>query len=99
MLESHRGAVLFALGIAIAVVNAVALPTRGHGSQQKPAWPMIGHDVKDTRSQPFESRIGPRNAARLAPKWVRGTVYWGSGYARTGGVGNNKFYAFSIGGR
>jgi polyvinyl alcohol dehydrogenase (cytochrome) len=33
------------------------------------------------------------------PAVVRGTVYWGSGYARTGGVGNNKFYAFSIDGR
>ena len=33
------------------------------------------------------------------PAIVRGTVYWGSGYARTGGVGNDKFYAFSIDGR
>lgn len=29
------------------------------------------------------------------PAVSRGTVYWGSGYARTGGVGNNKVYAFS----
>jgi polyvinyl alcohol dehydrogenase (cytochrome) len=33
------------------------------------------------------------------PAVVRGTVYWGSGYARTGGVGNDKFYAFSVNGR
>jgi polyvinyl alcohol dehydrogenase (cytochrome) len=33
------------------------------------------------------------------PAVVDGTVYWGSGYARTGGVTNNLFYAFSIGGR
>jgi polyvinyl alcohol dehydrogenase (cytochrome) len=33
------------------------------------------------------------------PAVVDGTAYWGSGYARTGGVGNNQFYAFSIGGR
>jgi polyvinyl alcohol dehydrogenase (cytochrome) len=33
------------------------------------------------------------------PAVVRGTVYWGSGYARTGGVGNDKFYAFSVEGR
>ena len=33
------------------------------------------------------------------PAVVDGSVYWGSGYARTGGVGNNKFYAFSVGGR
>ena len=28
-----------------------------------------------------------------------GTVFWGSGYARTGGVGNDKFYAFTYRGR
>jgi polyvinyl alcohol dehydrogenase (cytochrome) len=33
------------------------------------------------------------------PAVVRGTVFWGSGYARTGGVGNDKFYAFSVEGR
>lgn len=33
------------------------------------------------------------------PAVVNGIVYWGSGYARTGGVGNDKFYAFSIEGR
>lgn len=33
------------------------------------------------------------------PAVVGGAVFWGSGYARTGGVGNNKFYAFSIDGR
>jgi polyvinyl alcohol dehydrogenase (cytochrome) len=33
------------------------------------------------------------------PAVVDGVVYWGSGYARTGGVGNDKFYAFSIDGR
>jgi polyvinyl alcohol dehydrogenase (cytochrome) len=33
------------------------------------------------------------------PAVVRGTVFWGSGYARTGGVGNKKFYAFSVDGR
>jgi polyvinyl alcohol dehydrogenase (cytochrome) len=30
------------------------------------------------------------------PAVVDGSVYWGSGYARTGGVANNQFYAFSV---
>ncbi len=30
------------------------------------------------------------------PAVVDGTVYWGSGYARTGGVGNDQFYAFGL---
>ena len=33
------------------------------------------------------------------PAVVDGGVYWGSGYARTGGVGNNQFYAFTIDGK
>jgi polyvinyl alcohol dehydrogenase (cytochrome) len=33
------------------------------------------------------------------PAVSRGMVFWGSGYARTGGVGNDKFYAFSVKGR
>ena len=33
------------------------------------------------------------------PAIVDGRVYWGSGYARTGGVGNDRFYAFSVNGR
>lgn len=31
-----------------------------------------------------------------APSIVNGTVYWGSGYRRIGGTGNNKVYAFSV---
>ena len=33
------------------------------------------------------------------PAVVDGVVYWGSGYARTGGVGNDKFFAFSLKGK
>ena len=40
-----------------------------------------------------------RGSVVAGPAVVDGTVYWGSGYARTGGVANNKFYAFSIEGR
>lgn len=30
------------------------------------------------------------------PAIVNGVVYWGSGYARSGGAGNNKLYAFTL---
>jgi polyvinyl alcohol dehydrogenase (cytochrome) len=33
------------------------------------------------------------------PAVVDGAVYWGSGYARTGGSGNDKFYVFRLGDR
>ena len=31
-----------------------------------------------------------------APSIVAGSVYWGSGYRRIGGIGNNKVYAFGV---
>jgi polyvinyl alcohol dehydrogenase (cytochrome) len=41
------------------------------------------------------------SSVNAGPAVVDGTVYWGSGYSRSGveGSGNNKFYAFSIGGQ
>jgi polyvinyl alcohol dehydrogenase (cytochrome) len=40
-------------------------------------------------------------SVNAAPAVVNGSVYWGSGYSRSGveGSGNNKFYAFSIDGK
>jgi hypothetical protein len=39
------------------------------------------------------------SSVNAAPAVVDGSVYWGSGYARAAeGSGNNKLYAFSIGG-
>jgi polyvinyl alcohol dehydrogenase (cytochrome) len=39
------------------------------------------------------------SSVNAAPAVVNGSVYWGSGYARAAeGSGNNKLYAFSIGG-
>src|SRR5207244_7031369 len=37
-------------------------------------WRMIGHDARNTRHQPFERRIGPENASRLALKWAATTA-------------------------
>jgi polyvinyl alcohol dehydrogenase (cytochrome) len=41
------------------------------------------------------------SSVNAGPAVVNGTVYWGSGYTRSGveGSGNNQFYAFSIDGR
>ena len=53
----------------------------------------------DTSSGAILWRFSAGGSVVAGPAVVDGTVYWGSGYARTGGVGNNKFYAFSIDGR
>jgi hypothetical protein len=31
-----------------------------------------------------------------APSIVGDTLYWGSGYRRISGIGNNKVYAFAV---
>jgi polyvinyl alcohol dehydrogenase (cytochrome) len=52
----------------------MALSTHAEGPVQGLGWPMIGRDVRNTRSQPFERQIGSENVARLAPKWVLTTA-------------------------
>jgi polyvinyl alcohol dehydrogenase (cytochrome) len=44
--------------------------------------------------------FGAGSSVNAAPAVVKGTVYWGSGYSRSGieGSGNTKLYAFSIDG-
>jgi polyvinyl alcohol dehydrogenase (cytochrome) len=43
---------------------------------------------------------GTVHSVNAGPAVVDGTVYWGSGYARSAeGNGNNKFYAFSLDGQ
>ena len=46
-------------------------------------------------------QFGAGSSVNAGPAVVDGTVYWGSGYSRSGveGSGNNQLYAFSIDGR
>ena len=46
-------------------------------------------------------QFGAGSSVNAGPAVVDGSVYWGSGYSRSGveGSGNNKFYAFSLDGR
>jgi len=66
--------VALVLGAAVAIAVATTRPTLAHDSDHRHQWPMIGHDVNNSRSQPGESRIGRRNVARLAPRWVLTTA-------------------------
>jgi polyvinyl alcohol dehydrogenase (cytochrome) len=56
--------------VSIAAALAAGLPTRADGPDHHKDWPMIGHDIANTRHQPDERHIGRGNAARLTPKWV-----------------------------
>jgi polyvinyl alcohol dehydrogenase (cytochrome) len=45
-----------------------------HGQPERPEWRTIGHDPANSRSQPFEHRIGPETARHLDLKWVAATT-------------------------
>jgi polyvinyl alcohol dehydrogenase (cytochrome) len=65
--------------LVFTLAAAFALSTRplAHGGfdiDDDADWPMIGHDPGNTRNQPFEHRIGPENAHRLALKWAATTA-------------------------
>jgi polyvinyl alcohol dehydrogenase (cytochrome) len=56
---------------------------------------MIGHDPTNTRDQPFEHIIGPKNASHLALKWVAPTT---GDVSATPAVVNGAVYFGDFGG-
>ena len=63
-----RLAVVVVAALVTTMVGAVSMVATDHGGG--PHWNMIGHDSANSRNQPFEHRIGPRNVDRLLPKWI-----------------------------
>src|SRR5499427_8164399 len=53
-----------------APVGRIATADEDTAKPRGRAWPMIGHDAADTRSQPSEHIIDTENVHRLASKWV-----------------------------
>ena len=75
LMPNRRTIVHLAVAATVAVTTSVgAGPTRADGPEEDFEWRMIGHDVSNTRSQPFETRIGRRTVARLEPRWVLTTA-------------------------
>ena len=67
-----------ALLILLAFIGAIAFVVRiaaaPDDATHQHAWPMIGHDPANTRSQPFEHIIDPSNVHRLTTKWIAATT-------------------------
>jgi polyvinyl alcohol dehydrogenase (cytochrome) len=61
---------LFAVFIAAASLVIWVAASRAQNSDDSSQWPVAGHDIANTRSQPGESTINPNNVHLLAPKWV-----------------------------
>lgn len=68
---------------------------RGDNRANERGWPMIGHDPANTRNQPFEQRISPRNVHRLSLKWASTTT---GDVSATPAVVNGAVYFGDFGG-
>jgi polyvinyl alcohol dehydrogenase (cytochrome) len=62
---------IFVVALLTALTGVAPIVATGGGG---PDWGMIGNDPANSRNQPQEHRIGPRNVHRLAPKWVATTA-------------------------
>jgi len=67
-LRSRR--LVVAITLVAALVGATQSLAKDIGGHD---WVTIGHDPTNTRDQPFEHTIKPKNVSRLAPKWVATT--------------------------
>ena len=71
-METRRLVCVAALATALAA--AAAWPLVADGRDARWGWLMIGHDVANTRTQPHEPRLNPRNVSRLMPRWIATTA-------------------------
>jgi len=75
MSDRHPAArITVVLVVAIVLTLSIRQPTSADGEGNAARWPMIGHDIMNTRSQPSEHRISPENAGLLSPRWTLTTT-------------------------
>jgi polyvinyl alcohol dehydrogenase (cytochrome) len=92
--------------LALAIgVQGIAAGTAGAAAPcTKPVaggdWPMAGHDLSNTRTQPDEHGIGPDAVTGLQPAWVFSTQSTGddTGFESTPVVANGCVFVGSFGG-
>src|SRR5438067_6274380 len=77
---------------AAAVVTALGLGIYAadfNGNSSEGPWPMAGHDLANSRSQPDENRISKSNVSSLTVKW---TFRTGGDVSATPTVGNDAVF-------
>ena len=62
----HDAGVFAAVIANLVLITAVLSPSLATAQ----SWPIAGHDLSDTRSQPNETIISPANASQLTAQWV-----------------------------
>ena len=74
---SHRHPVVRVL-VVLMTTLALTLVARQYISAQAehghPVWHMNGHDIANSRSQPFEHSVSSHNANQLSPRWTLTTT-------------------------
>src|SRR5437879_5202758 len=101
---ARKPALVMCLAVSLSVVSFVSsasasapcttAPTRGG------EWPMYGHDLANTRSQPGGAGLGPSPVVGLKPAWVFSTSSTGdeTGFNATPVVYDGCVYVASFGG-
>jgi polyvinyl alcohol dehydrogenase (cytochrome) len=87
-MNQHVSTSVLLSGAAIVAAACVCIYAAGTGSTSAP-WPVAGHDLANTRSQPAETSISRSNVSTLAPKW---TFQTGGDVSATPTVGSNAIY-------
>ena len=70
-------AVGLAIAAAMSAASASAAPAPCTSATTGGDWPMYGHDVANTRTQPDEHGLSPSAAGNLTPAWVFSTASTG----------------------
>jgi polyvinyl alcohol dehydrogenase (cytochrome) len=93
-----------ALVLALSLISFASSASAAAPCTTPPAaggqWPMYGHDVSNTRTQPEASGLGPAAVSKLAPAWVFSTSSTGdgTGFNTTPVVYDGCVYIGSFGG-
>src|SRR5262245_8610771 len=82
--DRRRHARLFALIVLCTAMHAAAV-TAAERAQDRRDWTAYGHDLSNTRLNPFERRINRRTVKRLTKSWAREGLGGVSGTPTVGG--------------
>jgi len=80
---ARKPALVMCLAVSLSVVSFVSSASASAPCTTAPTgggeWPMYGHDLANTRSQPEETALGPSAVLGLAPTWAFSTESTGDG--------------------
>jgi outer membrane protein assembly factor BamB len=80
---ARKSALVTCLAVSLSIVSFASSASAAAPCATQPSsggqWPMYGHDVSNTRTQPEASGLGPAAVSKLAPAWVFSTSSTGDG--------------------